>query len=55
MRSLRGCEAQRPLMTFHCARSLTGRLSAASEHQRRVAEAARIVAERSAELNKRLA
>jgi hypothetical protein len=30
-------------------------LAAASEHRRRVAEAARIVAERSAELNRRLA
>jgi hypothetical protein len=30
-------------------------LSAASEHKRRVAEAAKIVAARSAELNKRLA
>jgi hypothetical protein len=30
-------------------------LSAASEHKRRVAEASKIVAERSAELNKRLA
>jgi hypothetical protein len=30
-------------------------LEAASEHKRRVAEAARIVAERSAELNRRLA
>ena len=30
-------------------------LAAASEHKRRVAEAARIVAERSAELNRRLA
>jgi hypothetical protein len=30
-------------------------LDAASEHKRRVAEAARIVAERSAELNRRLA
>jgi hypothetical protein len=30
-------------------------LSAASEHKRRVAEAARLVAERSAELNRRLA
>ena len=30
-------------------------LDAASEHKRRVAEAARIVAARSAELNKRLA
>jgi hypothetical protein len=30
-------------------------LSAASEHTRRVGEAARIVAERSAELNRRLA
>ncbi|QZT63600.1 antitoxin Phd [Mycolicibacterium austroafricanum] len=33
----------------------TAILSAASEHRRRVAEAARIVAERSAELNRRLA
>jgi hypothetical protein len=30
-------------------------LEAASDHKRRVAEAARIVAERSAELNRRLA
>lgn len=30
-------------------------LDAASEHRRRVAEAARVVAERSAELNRRLA
>lgn len=30
-------------------------LAAASEHRRRVAEAARIIAERSAELNRRLA
>jgi hypothetical protein len=30
-------------------------LAAASEHRRRVAEAARLVAERSAELNRRLA
>lgn len=30
-------------------------LEAASQHKRRVAEAARIVAERSAELNRRLA
>ena len=30
-------------------------LSAAGEHKRRVAEASKIVAERSAELNKRLA
>lgn len=30
-------------------------MAAASEHKRRVAEAARIVAERSAELNRRLA
>jgi hypothetical protein len=30
-------------------------LTAASEHRRRVAEAARIVAQRSAELNRRLA
>jgi hypothetical protein len=30
-------------------------LDAASDHKRRVAEAARIVAERSAELNRRLA
>jgi hypothetical protein len=30
-------------------------LAAASEHRRRVAEAARIVAQRSAELNRRLA
>jgi hypothetical protein len=30
-------------------------LSAASDHKRRVAQAARIVAERSAELNRRLA